>query len=143
MYPFGPDTPDNIPGGPWTAGASSPPCPNPHPDPQPEPNPTEPYSPIIVNTSGGYLLSGANDPVLFDIDGDGQLNRIGWTSREGDDAFLALDRNGNGFIDDGTELFGNATRLRSGLAAANGFDALAEFDENGDGSSALFTMCFL
>jgi hypothetical protein len=47
--------------------------------------------------------------------------------------WLALDRNGNGAIDDGAELFGSATVLRSGERAANGFAALAELDSNGDG----------
>ena len=47
--------------------------------------------------------------------------------------WLALDRNGNGGIDDGSELFGSATVLRSGERASNGFVALAELDSNGDG----------
>ena len=46
--------------------------------------------------------------------------------------WLALDRNGNGKVDDGGELFGSATLLRSGELAANGFIALAELDSNGD-----------
>jgi hypothetical protein len=47
--------------------------------------------------------------------------------------WLALDRDGNGAIDDGGELFGSATVLRSGERAPNGFVALAELDSNGDG----------
>lgn len=47
--------------------------------------------------------------------------------------WLALDRNGNGKVDDGGELFGSATLLRSGETAANGFIALAEMDSNLDG----------
>lgn len=47
--------------------------------------------------------------------------------------WLALDRDGNGAIDDGSELFGSATVLRSGQRASNGFVALAELDSNGDG----------
>ncbi len=47
--------------------------------------------------------------------------------------WLALDRNGNGKIDDGSELFGSATLLASGEAARNGFVALRELDANADG----------
>lgn len=51
------------------------------------------------------------------------------------DAFVALDRNGNGSIDDGSELFGTATRLITGRLAANGYEALAEFDEPANGGN--------
>ena len=47
--------------------------------------------------------------------------------------WLALDRNGNGGIDDGRELFGSATVLSTGAAAGNGFQALADLDDNADG----------
>ena len=45
----------------------------------------------------------------------------------GDDALLAYDRNGNGRIDDGRELFGDQN------GAANGFAELRKYDDNGDG----------
>ena len=48
--------------------------------------------------------------------------------------WLALDRNGNGVIDDGSELFGSATPLRAGGLASNGFVALRELDSDGDGA---------
>jgi hypothetical protein len=47
--------------------------------------------------------------------------------------WLALDRNSNGAVDDGGELFGSATRLKSGELAENGFLALRELDTDGDG----------
>jgi hypothetical protein len=130
-YPLGPGTNDFVPGGPWTANTNSPACSPPHRDPEPEPyNPFT--SPIVINLSGGYALSGADDPVQFDIDGNGQREAIGWTARGSDEAFLALDRDGNGLITNGTELFGTATPVQ-GHTAANGFEALKSFDENGDG----------
>lgn len=91
-------------------------------------------SPVIINLGKGpWRLSGSSDPVQFDIDDDGVPNRITWTERESAIAFLALDRNNNGGIDTGAELFGNWTRLASGARAANGFEALEDLDSNGDG----------
>jgi VCBS repeat-containing protein len=72
-----------------------------------------------------------NSPILFDHDGDGIANATGWINP--DDGFLVLDRNGNGRIDNGAELFGDATPLASGGTAADGFAALAQEDSNGDG----------
>jgi hypothetical protein len=46
--------------------------------------------------------------------------------------WLAFDRNGNGTIDDGSELFGSSTALQAGGTARNGFEALAEYDSNHD-----------
>lgn len=93
----------------------------------------QPCSPILINRENGpWRLSGSADPVLFDIDADGVLDRITWTARDARLSFLVLDRNANGRVDSGAELFGTATPLRSGATAANGFDALREFDDNGD-----------
>jgi hypothetical protein len=65
--------------------------------------------------------------VLFDLDADGVLERIGWTEPESQVAFLVLDRNGNGFVDDGTELFGDVTPQPES-PNPNGFRALRMFD---------------
>jgi hypothetical protein len=90
--------------------------------------------PLLINLDNGpFRLSGLNDPVLFDMNADGRREPIGWTARYSDVAFLALDRNGNRLIDNGSELFGNASPLPNGTRAANGFDALAQYDANGDG----------
>lgn len=97
-------------------------------------NPGEDCSPILINFSQGrYELTGSTDPVLFDIGASGSLVRITWTAAGADEAFIWLDRNGNGRVDDGGELFGNATSLMNGKRAINGFEALKEFDDNHDG----------
>lgn len=69
---------------------------------------------------------GSADPVWFDIDADGDMELMSWTN-EGE-GLLALDRNGNGSIDHGGELFGDATVLADGTRAENGYLALAELD---------------
>jgi len=90
-------------------------------------------SPIVINfAEGGYRLTGANAPVLFDLSATGQPFHVGWTAAEADEAFLCLDRDGDGKITSGAELFGSATPLKSGNPAGNGFIALAELDDNGD-----------
>jgi hypothetical protein len=94
-------------------------------------------SPIIMDLeSDGIHLTGLDDPVWFDIDADGAPDLLSWTDRS--EGLLALDRNGNGVVDNGSELFGTATRLSDGSRALNGYLAMAELDSwifagNGDG----------
>ena len=67
-----------------------------------------PNSPLLFDRNGdGFHLTSADEGVLFDIDADGDLDQVAWTRADSGDAWLALDRNGNGVIDDATELFGN------------------------------------
>jgi Ca2+-binding RTX toxin-like protein len=70
--------------------------------------------------------------VLFDHDGDGIKTGTGWV--KADDGLLVWDRNGNGTIDNGGELFGVNTVLTNGQKAADGFAALRELDGNADGT---------
>jgi hypothetical protein len=91
-------------------------------------------SPIVFNfENGDYRLTGRNSPVLFDMPGNGHPHLIGWTAAGADEAFLWLDRNHNGKVTSGAELFGNFTPLQNGRLAINGFEALAEYDVNHDG----------
>lgn len=82
-------------------------------------------SPLVVDLEGdGVEPTSPRAGVRFDLLGLGPV-RTAWVA--GDDALLALDRNGNGRIDDGSELFGEGTDL-GGAPAADGFAALAQLD---------------
>lgn len=84
-------------------------------------------SPILLDLDRNqFHLSGG--PVVFDIDSDARPELVTWVSPNNMDAFLYLDRNGNGVADNGLELFGDATLLVNYDLADNGYEALAEFD---------------
>lgn len=87
-------------------------------------------TPILIDLDrDNFHLSGLDDPVVFDIDADGIQDVVSWTSANTEDAFLCLDRNDNGLVDDGSELFGDATPLMDGESTSpNGYIALSEFD---------------
>ncbi|MDK8264857.1 calcium-binding protein [Pseudomonas oryzihabitans] len=87
-------------------------------------------SPIILDLDGdGVETIGKH--MYFDNDANGFAERSGWVGK--DDGLLVWDRNGNGRIDNGSELFGNSTDLPDGKKSANGFIALQSLDSNSDG----------
>lgn len=96
-------------------------------------------SPIVLDIDGnGFNMTSNENGVRFDVSGRGYATRTSWTAPNSDDAWLVLDRNENGRIDDGQEMFGDACPQPAGQAPRNGFSALAMFDQasfggNGDG----------
>ena len=91
--------------------------------------------PLALDLNGDGIQTVANSGKisgsLFDHDGDGIRTATGWIDKN--DGLLVYDRNGDGIVNNGSELFGDATRLKNGGTAAHGFAALADLDDNGDG----------
>ncbi len=94
---------------------------------------TAQISPLVLDLNGDDIktLSLAQG-TQFALDPDVPTLRNGWV--DANDGLLVRDLNANGKIDDGTELFGTATRLANGEKATDGYAALSELDSNGDGA---------
>lgn len=92
------------------------------------------YDPLTLDLDGDGIetIAASNRTgVMFDSNSDGIKTASGWISS--DDGILVRDVNNNGMIDDGSELFGDSTKISTGSNASNGFAALTDLDSNKDG----------
>ncbi|MFH0821165.1 MAG: calcium-binding protein, partial [Pseudomonadota bacterium] len=88
--------------------------------------------PLVMDLTGdGIRTVGLDEQIRFDHDDNGFGEASGWVARGS--GLLMLDNNGNGRLDTGSELFGDATVLPDGTRASNGFQALEWYDFNEDG----------
>ena len=88
-------------------------------------------TPLVLSFDGAEVALAASASAAFDLTGLGQSLATDWPSAR--TPWLALDRNGDGSINDGRELFGSAVEIAEGRLARHGFEALTALDENGDG----------
>ena len=95
-----------------------------------------PRDPLVIDFSGNETASNeglvdTDNGVYFDLDNNGFAEKTAWI--DNGNGFLAYDRNGNGIIDNGSELFGDSVIMSNGQKSAHGFEALADLDSNNDG----------
>lgn len=97
--------------------------------------PNPPNSPVLIDVDGsGFHLTTASDGVWFDFYGRGKKIHVSWTVVDSTNAWLVLDRDDNGTIDNAKEMFGNLT-AQPHSDDPNGFLALAEYDKPANGGN--------
>ncbi len=84
--------------------------------------PTTMCDPLVINMDTDVAQL-SDQTFFFDIDADGEQDEI--SQLGSGSGYLALDKNGDGIINDGSELFGTSS--------GNGFADLARYDEDGNG----------
>ena len=106
-------------------------------DKDPNDDKPEKYDPLVIDLNNdGIKGTNLDYKINFDLDNNGFKEATSWI--DNNDAFIAIDKNNNGTIDNGSELFGNKSISNNAYAytnpnAKNGFEALSEFDSNNDG----------
>ena len=106
-------------------------------DKDPNDDKPETYDPLVIDLNNdGIKGTNLDYKINFDLDNNGFKEATSWI--DNNDAFIAIDKNNNGTIDNGSELFGNKSISNNAYAytnpnAKNGFEALSEFDSNNDG----------
>lgn len=87
------------------------------------------HTPLAIELYGEELLTtSVEDGVSFDMDGDGMAEQTAWLKKGS--GFLVWDKNGDGMVNDGTEMFGEATVMSDGKRAENGVEALKDLDSD-------------
>ncbi|WP_171254680.1 calcium-binding protein [Acinetobacter sp. NRRL B-65365] len=106
--------------------------PPPPPPFHPPHNPPTRSDPLVLDLNHDSQINtvGLGADVYFDLDGNNFAEKTSWVAPQ--DGFVVLDLNNNGKVDNGGELFGTDTLLANGNKAADGFQALAQYDGNLD-----------
>jgi type I secretion target GGXGXDXXX repeat protein domain protein len=106
-------------------------------DKDPNDDKPETYDPLVIDLNNdGIKGTNLDYKINFDLDNNGFKEATSWI--DNNDAFIAIDKNNNGTIDNGSELFGNKSISNNAYAytnpnAKNGFENLKELDSNNDG----------
>jgi hypothetical protein len=87
---------------------------------------------MVLDPDGeGFWFTSPQDGVDFDLGGLGFTQKVSWTDGRYHNAFLVWDRNGDGIINSGKELFGSASEQQASNDR-NAFESLRKLDSNGD-----------